>query len=700
MATRNIQDAGEELAYNRRNRTGLPLTWSALSAMNPALRAGITTKEAIWPKPNYASLVAQGMHPLVARILREAYAGVAAKPNGVSDEILETYVQAVSTVRDGVEAWAMDPTSGPKLVDLVARAQQSFGLSQRPLARQINNLLLMRVWPDMPLEGNHFRKGTPWFRDALALGGTRLLTKLQPDLGAIKKYKVEIEAGWPAAKEAWQTRKYRILESSATLIRSMSSPPQHWVMIEPDGPLRAVLLSANHETLQEAKAAQAALKPYLLLDKNNRVVSQHDSYDLAVSAARECTSKEASPLAKLAKAVGAARALEVIERRGPDWRGGRDITAQQAMDTFGFKGVNFGNWVPDKERQGHLNASYDAFMDLADVLGIEPAQISLGGQLGLAIGAQGSGRFAGHFVPGLNEINFTRTAGAGVAAHEWGHALDHRLAMATGRYRGDDAFLSERGINATRPGMMDIERAMAHVAAGLQRRDATPKEREAIVGKWRASAARHLDALNILQQADPAGFQTLRDALLQSGVDPEGRKLNLGQVRDPEARVPQEVYRLYAAEKAILGRAPQWRKFADLALALGRLHDHARTPAHQFVGSNTTYVKESRSMDDLKGGKTYWALPSELFARAFSDWVRDRAAAKGIENDYLAPDHLITTPEGLPRPFLEGDERAAAFSVMDALIECAVPILRESLHDEDSDDGQQVRDRVGESPRA
>ena len=94
------------------------------------------------------------------------------------------------------------------------------------------------------------------------------------------------------------------------------------------------------------------------------------------------------------------------------------------MASFGFKGVNFGTWMlgesPAKvaERQLHLNHAFDSFMDLATVLGVPPKALSLDGLLGLAIGAQGSGSAAAHFVPGVNEINLTRTSGAGSLAHE------------------------------------------------------------------------------------------------------------------------------------------------------------------------------------------------------------------------------------------------------------------------------------------
>ena len=112
-------------------------------------------------------------------------------------------------------------------------------------------------------------------------------------------------------------------------------------------------------------------------------------------------------------------------RVGEDYRKGRDIGADEFRDTFGFRGVEFGNYVTQKERQRYLNEAYDAFMDLADLLGVSPRALSLGGQLGFAIGARGGGgKNAAHYEPELNVINLTKTQGAGSVAHEWWHALD------------------------------------------------------------------------------------------------------------------------------------------------------------------------------------------------------------------------------------------------------------------------------------
>ncbi|WP_020209053.1 LPD38 domain-containing protein [Gilvimarinus chinensis] len=136
------------------------------------------------------------------------------------------------------------------------------------------------------------------------------------------------------------------------------------------------------------------------------------------------------------------------ERTGVDYRKGEDVTPQQFLETFGFRGVEFGNWVKQgkgaKERQSLLNDAYDAFLDLAEVLNLPPKAMSLEGRLGIGMGSRGQGgAAAAHYEPDSKVINLTKTKGAGSLAHEWFHALDNYFSNKRGEavFTGDqDAY--------------------------------------------------------------------------------------------------------------------------------------------------------------------------------------------------------------------------------------------------------------------
>lgn len=118
-------------------------------------------------------------------------------------------------------------------------------------------------------------------------------------------------------------------------------------------------------------------------------------------------------------------------------KGGPDISkltksandaTKYMVESMGMRGVQWGNSVTDDERQHHARKSAEAFADLTDILGLDAADASLDGTLGLAIGARGHGTAMAHYEPGSKVINLTRKNGVGSLAHEWGHFFDHHVA--------------------------------------------------------------------------------------------------------------------------------------------------------------------------------------------------------------------------------------------------------------------------------
>lgn len=118
--------------------------------------------------------------------------------------------------------------------------------------------------------------------------------------------------------------------------------------------------------------------------------------------------------------------------------------AKTMVDKFGLRGVQWGSSVTDSEREHHAKMSAEALADLADILKLSPQTISLGGKLGLAIGARGHGNALAHYEPGTQVINLTRMNGVGSLAHEWGHGFDNFIsdfkgfATETASRRSDD----------------------------------------------------------------------------------------------------------------------------------------------------------------------------------------------------------------------------------------------------------------------
>ena len=143
---------------------------------------------------------------------------------------------------------------------------------------------------------------------------------------------------------------------------------------------------------------------------------------------RDANEEELTKQLQAYKLVPQERSDENRPRVGQDMRNGVDVTPEQFRDTFGFRGVEFGNWVEQGKRQQELNDAYDALMDLAAVLQLPAKAMSLNGELGMAFGARGTGgvgAFKAHYEPGKVVINLTKRSGAGSLGHEWWHAVDN-----------------------------------------------------------------------------------------------------------------------------------------------------------------------------------------------------------------------------------------------------------------------------------
>lgn len=136
-------------------------------------------------------------------------------------------------------------------------------------------------------------------------------------------------------------------------------------------------------------------------------------------------------------------------RQGPDYRRDEPVTVEKFVETFKFRGVEFGNWVTQSERQGFLDATFDAFMDLSRIFGLPPTFASLGGTLGIAFGSRGKGadNVSAHFELGQWLIHLTKTKGVGALAHEFAHGLDAFIAK---RNQTNTPFFTEKFINSVR----------------------------------------------------------------------------------------------------------------------------------------------------------------------------------------------------------------------------------------------------------
>jgi hypothetical protein len=101
---------------------------------------------------------------------------------------------------------------------------------------------------------------------------------------------------------------------------------------------------------------------------------------------------------------------------------------KKAVEEFNLAGIEFGNWLSEKDRTEYLAKSMQGLHNLSKILKVKHAQIGLNGKLGIAFGARGRGGAVAHYEGNPKPvINLTKEKGQNSLAHEYGHSLDNAL---------------------------------------------------------------------------------------------------------------------------------------------------------------------------------------------------------------------------------------------------------------------------------
>lgn len=315
---------------------------------------------------------------------------------------------------------------------------------------------------------------------------------------------------------------------------------------------------------------------------------------------------------------------EKVERSGGEQK---TYTPEMLMDEFGFRGVEYGNWMDEASSAHHTQMLGLSFQDMAKVLGIPVEQVSFNRRLAIAFGARGGGNALAHYEPNRKVINLTKFKGGGSLAHEWFHFLDNVTRMAATGGSVQFSF------------MTDIEKdTEAHTGVDPQ-----------VIFAW----------------------SELKKSLLE------------GNIRSKKSDPEKNVYRRFNFVDNLLARmGPQ-----EVINYIYQNHPYNATDKwmercanyiHFKTGTEVTYGKgQSGVLATAKAMGTYWQKPIEMAARAFEAYVHDKMQEAGMRNTYLTKDQCSNeyctawakaykVPSS---PYPIGGERKAINAAFDRLME-------------------------------
>ena len=330
----------------------------------------------------------------------------------------------------------------------------------------------------------------------------------------------------------------------------------------------------------------------------------------------------------------------IRDRIGPDYREGKDATPDMFMHTFGFRGVEFGNWVKQgksgKERQWMLNNAYDARYDLSKILNIPPKAVALNRDLGLCFGSRGFGSASAHYEPDTRVINLTKTKGYSSLAHEWFHALDHH--MARNMYEAklfESKFLSDKA-ESVRYGLS--EEYKEKLKKQIEPYTKTP---EAVISHIERTIVRnpmfHL-VKNDTPPKDAAPFEL------------EDIKPFVLEIKTRHAGWRDGAPRTYEIDHRITKNDIQAIPFEH--------ENKIRSEVFHAWGETIEAIRGSSMHQRMLKKNNYWHSKIEEAARSFEAFVEVRSKELGIRNDFLTNDAYRKEPEKKQSyyPYLDGED--------------------------------------------
>ncbi len=383
------------------------------------------------------------------------------------------------------------------------------------------------------------------------------------------------------------------------------------------------------------------------------------------------------------------------------WKTDEVIYPEDLMSRFGFRAVEFGEWLPQDERRLVLAEAYAACIALAEATGIPEKMISINGTLAAAFGSRGHGKGVAHYEPDLKVFNLTRMKGAGSMAHEWGHALHDHIEGGFTNFTDPNmiAFImrAKDGGRILRGKLVHIVDTEINLLIDYARSWLHPYGKEvgidyacaAVVAR---SALKHLGVPENKRTAEnldrlltkKCGYRDTKHEKMRFYGAKRSTGCALRTVyldRDIQIGKPTKEYEDKGLADAILDdvfaffpevekdkimaenkKNPFSRNIHCLDRAIDCIvrRDNGMACGFEKHQDRVSAFMQNAQMLDGKRSKQYWSTNHEMFARAFESFVFDRLKEHGMPCDFLVHsvgETLFESDAFAGNPYPAGDER-------------------------------------------
>lgn len=655
-----INDFGEKIGGARKDVWKMRgLIVSDLEEMNEIEKNSYVKKDNIWPKPDWVDLVSNGTPSVVAYWQNEMRKSLPAQPPKSDDDSIKNYVKIVGEIKEAV-----------------------MSVKTEKEIENFHSEFIRKNYIDY--DSGYY--GVVLLPEAKGIITNKVLKAAQQRLYKLRDKAEKSVFGTPKDKQEYVRTKNSL---------SICKYDEDNVKIEDNGEdsIKLVVRIDNsryyhylYNNEYSNRDAWELGKYFVILKGQSKPLKINiNSYEeaetfieeLAQKAQERANEEKENPSknGKKNKRSFTPPQLADVKREGPKYRG-LTVNGEMFLDDLNFRGVEFGNWLDDRDRQASLNMGYDALKDLARVLKISPEDISFGGKLAIAYGSRGKGGIgagAAHYEPLRRVINLTKMSGAGCLAHEWGHALDHAIGLNSNVV----TLASESKKIIVPESFQELLNAMRYKKVELSEEERRKKFQPEI-----DKCTRNLR--NWIDSTKPSNLTDSENELWDSAVNeiinhPEKfTGLEYQKIKGIEGiSTNPEVETLSAIRKSATKYViPNSTKIQFALWARDLKWSKAKVFEEKFKKQvvDTDFYKGSYEFDNVysKAGHGYYRSTCEMFARAFDCYISDKLKEEGSRSDYLTsfadsfvlPDGKGGTIAAIP----QGEERKLLNEKFDILI--------------------------------
>jgi len=659
----NIQDFGEKIGGARKDLwKGRGMVTSDLSDMTALERENLVKKDNVWLRPDWEKHIKEGTPQCVAFWQNEMRKAIPPKPQKADEYTQQNYIKTVGAIRDAVMS-----IKKPDEIDGFYR-----GIFREQFLESSPNSYYVRVIPG-----------------AEGVINNKVIRVADSSSRAMQRKAEKKLFGIPKDEQVYVSMKNRLTTYQYDGDRVSLAPDKR------EAGCTVLSIGSTYgrsfHYLRDEKSFkdidQWEKGTYFVMDTGtSRPISinfatEQEALNYIESYAQTAQTK-ANTLGLDTKTAGAKRKgaftppqLRHIRRTGPDYRRNRPARGNMYLNDLGFRAGEFGNWMTESDREASLNMGYDAFRDLSRLLHLSPKDVSLGNSLAIAFGARGkggAGAGAAHYEPDRQVINLTKMSGAGCVAHEWGHALDHAIGIASGLV----CLASEGRSHKIPQSFRDVLDSMKYKKV-LVPAEEINQDKQLKLKNAKQNLSRWIDSAKPSQLTveASAAWEDMKAQIIANASSFTGREYMTssvwGSVTKPEVELLSQI-RKSATNHGIPKDTK--RQFALWATEIKNHEFALQNTQPQERTVKTEFYKGSQEFDGRysKHGHGYWQSDCEMFARAFDCYLSDKLKAAGVRSDYLtaySDAYLLPCDDGSTvAAFPRGEERQLLNEKFDALI--------------------------------